>query len=259
MRPTLTDSGHRCSSYPTERGRDPALGGVELALERSGVRRVDGRKVLVTQIQDELTKRIQTLEKELGAAREEMERTFQFRWAKGKVQFEESVLAEQRKLRSSLRRYVLDSRFLAILTAPVIYSGVVPFLLLDLFLAVYQAICFPVYGIPKAKRSDYLIFDRARLQYLNLVERINCGYCSYGNGVLAWGREISARTEQHWCPIKHARRLRELHSRYGHFIDYGDASQYCTQIDAVRNDFVDIRTLTQPNSAAKGTPPGKDR
>jgi hypothetical protein len=118
-----------------------------------------------------------------------MERTVQFRWFRGKVQFEEAVLAEHRRLKSSLRRYVLDSTFLTILTAPVIYFGVVPFFLLDLFLGVYQAICFPVYGIPMAKRADYLIFDRGGLRYLNLVELINYRYCSYGNGVLAWGRE----------------------------------------------------------------------
>ena len=213
----------------------------------------------MTHVQEELTLRIKTLEQELGAAREEMERTVQFRWARGKVQFEDSVLAEHRRLKSSLGRYILDSRLLAILTAPVIFSGIVPFMLLDLFLAVYQAICFPVYGIPKAKRAEYLIFDRGRLAYLNLVERINCIYCSYGNGLLAWAREISARTEQHWCPIKHARRLRERHSRYGHFVDYGNASQYRGELDAVRNDFVDIRTLTQPDSPVNGTPPATNR
>jgi hypothetical protein len=55
---------------------------------------------------------------------------------------------------------------------------------------------------------------------------------------------LSARTEQHWCPIKHARRLRAIHSRYGHFLDYGDARQYRERIDAMPNDFVDVRTLT---------------
>jgi hypothetical protein len=211
----------------------------------------------MSHIQDELAKRIKTLEKELEAAREEMERTFQFRWLKGKVQFEEAVLSEHRRLRSSLRGYILDSRFLAILTAPVIYSGVVPFLLLDVFLSVYQAICFPVYGVPKAKRADYVLFDRGRLRYLNLVERINCIYCSYGNGLLAWAREISGRTEQHWCPIKHARRLQEAHSRYAHFVEYGNAGRYREQIEAVRNDFVDLRTLTEPDTVAKKMPPGQ--
>jgi len=213
----------------------------------------------VAYIPDELTQRIKTLGKELEAALEEKERTFQFHWAQGKVKFEESVLAEHRKLKSSLGRYVLDSTFLTILTAPVIYFGVVPFLLVDLFLVVYQGICFPVYGVPKVKRADYFVFDRGQLKYLNLVERINCIYCSYGNGLFAYAREISARTEQHWCPIKHARRLRTVHSRYGHFVDYGNAGQYREKIDTVRNDFVDLRTLTRPDPPVKAGPPGDVR
>ena len=209
-------------------------------------------------IHDVLTQRIKTLEKELEAALDEKERAFQFRWSKGKVTFEEAVLAQQRKLKSSLARYVLDSRFLAILTAPVIYFGIVPFLFVDLFLVVYQAICFPVYGIPKVKRSDHFIFDRGRLKYLNLVERINCIYCSYGNGLFAYATEISGRTEQQWCPIKHASRLRTPHSRYRHFLDYGNARQYRDQIDIVRNDFVDLRTLklNRPDPPDQGKPPG---
>jgi hypothetical protein len=213
----------------------------------------------VAHIYDELTQRIKTLEKDLEAALEEKERKIQFRWAKGKVEFEEAVLAEHRKLRSSLGRYVLDSTFLTILTAPVIYMGVVPFAFLDLFLVLYQAICFSVYGIPKVQRADYFIFDRGQLKYLNLVERINCVYCSYGNGLFAYAREISARTEQHWCPIKHAHRLRAAHSRYGHFLDYGNAGQYRQELDAVRNDFVDVRTLTWPDPPTKGAPPAAGR
>ena len=209
-------------------------------------------------IHDELTQRIETLKKELEAALEEKESKVHFRWARGKVKFEEKVLAEHRKLKSSLGRYLLDSSFLAILTSPIIYIGIIPFALVDLFLVVYQAICFPVYAIPKVKRADYFIFDRGQLKYLNLLERINCIYCSYGNGLFAYAREISARTEQHWCPIKHARRLRAIHSRYGHFIDYGDAGEYRAQIDTVRNDFVDLRSLTAPQVPAKkptaGTP-----
>jgi hypothetical protein len=34
------------------------------------------------------------------------------------------------------------------------------------------------------------------------------------------------------------------HSRYAHFFDYADAEQYSRQIETVRNDFVDLRSLT---------------
>ena len=198
----------------------------------------------MTQIEEVLSSRIKSLEKELRVAVEEKEKAFQYRWANGKARFEKAVLSEHRSHKHGLPSYLLQGRFLAYLTAPIIYGGIVPFCLLDLFLIVYQGICFPVYGIPKVKRSDYFLFDRAQLKYLNLLERFNCWYCSYGNGLFAYGAEIAARTEQHWCPIKHAQRLRAPHSRYGHFLDYGDAKKYRQNVETVRSDFVDVRSLT---------------
>jgi hypothetical protein len=139
----------------------------------------------------------------------------------------------------------LGSLVLTVLTAPVIYAGLLPMLLLHLFLAVYQAVCFSAYGIPKVKRSDYLVYGRGRLEYLNWIERLNCEYCSYGNGLAAYFREISARTEQHWCPIKHARRVKSPHSRYSRFVDYGDAEAYRRRAGHVRNDFEDLASSPQ--------------
>ncbi|MEI9804838.1 MAG: hypothetical protein WDN48_10785 [Pseudolabrys sp.] len=123
---------------------------------------------------------------------------------------------------------------LIVLTAPVIYAGIVPFLLLDLFVSVYQAVCFPIYGIPKIKRGDYLVFDRHHLAYLNALEKLNCAYCSYANGLIAYTREIAARTEQYWCPIKHARRMVGSHSRYAMFDDYGNGDEYQAKLAELR-------------------------
>jgi hypothetical protein len=206
----------------------------------------------VAQILEDLSQRIRSLEKEFQTALEEKERAFKYSWDRGKAKFEEDILSEHRKLKLGLPSYILQSRFLAFLTAPAIYLGVIPFGFLDLFLALFQGICFPVYGIPKVRRADYLIFDRGQLKYINLLERLNCIYCSYANGLLAYGTEIAARTEQHWCPIKHARRLRSPHSRYPHFFDYGDAQRYREQIEIVRSDFVDLRSVmpAQPKSNA---------
>ena len=161
----------------------------------------------------------------------------------GKVWFSKEIEEEHRRLKTSLLRYVLHSRFLAILTAPFIYAVFIPFVLLDLFVSVYQTVCFPVYGIPKACRRDYISIDRKRLRYLNALEGINCLYClycSYGNGVLAYAVEIAGRTEQHWCPIKHARRVQNVHDRYANFLAYGDAHAYRDGIDKVRDDFKDL-------------------
>jgi hypothetical protein len=208
----------------------------------------------VTPIQEVLSSRIKSLEKELKVALDEKEKAFQYHWAHGKARFEEHVLAEHRDLKHGLFSYLLHSSILAYLTAPIIYSGFIPFCLLDLFLAIYQGICFPVYGIPKVRRADYFVFDRAGLKYLNLLERFNCWFCSYGNGLFAYAAEVAARTEQHWCPIKHAARLRAPNSRYGHFFDYGDARRYRQGVETVRNDFVDVKSLT-----SKTTPPSQSR
>ena len=144
----------------------------------------------------------------------------------GRVVFEEEILRRHRALQTRLWTYVRNARPLVALTAPVIYAGIIPFLLLDLFVTIYQAVCFPVYGIEKVKRGDYLIFDRSHLAYLNALEKLNCAYCSYGNGLIGYAREITARTEKHWCPIKHARRAIGAHEHTREFSDFGDAEAH---------------------------------
>jgi hypothetical protein len=139
---------------------------------------------------------------------------------------------------------VWNAGILHIITAPVIYSLIVPFALLDLFVTVYQSICFPVYQIEKVKRGDYLIFDRYHLAYLNTIEKINCAYCSYCNGLLAYVREIGSRTEQYWCPIKHARRVIAAHERYNLYADYGDAGAFRSRFD---RDAVPIPEAGRPS------------
>lgn len=172
------------------------------------------------------------LEEELARQRQQ----FSFTLQQHKVRFEREVARRHCVLRQRVFGYVLGARPLIVLTAPVIYSVIVPFLLLDLFLTLYQLLCFPVYGIPRVRRSDYLIFDRGHLAYLNVIEKLNCLYCSYGNGLIAYAREIAARTEQYWCPIKHARRLRDAHPRYHKFSEFGDAENYHVELEMLRKE-----------------------
>jgi hypothetical protein len=178
---------------------------------------------------------------DLEKLEEEIQSQF-YELRKGKVWFSEEIKREHRRLKTSLLRYVLRSRILAILTAPFIYACLIPFVLLDLFVSVYQAVCFPVYGIPKARRKDYMAIDRNKLRYLNALEGLNCMYCSYANGLLAYVVEIAGRTEQHWCPIRHARRVQHTHDRYSHFLPYGDAAAYRERIEKVRCDFKDLKS-----------------
>ena len=159
----------------------------------------------------------------------------------GKIWFSEEIKRDHLRLKAALIPYLLQSRFFAILTAPFIYVLIIPFSLLDLFVSTYQAVCFPIYGIPKTRRQDFIAIDRGRLRYLNALEGLNCLYCSYVNGLLAYIVEIAGRTEQHWCPIRHARRVQRTHDRYAHFLPYGDASAYRERIEEVRCDFKDIQ------------------
>jgi hypothetical protein len=95
-----------------------------------------------------------------------------------------------------------------------------------MWITAYQWLCFPVYGIPRVRRTRYFVIDRHKLAYLNAIEKANCVYCGYANGLLAYVREVAARTEQYWCPIKHARQIPAPHHRYQRFFDYGDAAGY---------------------------------
>jgi hypothetical protein len=159
---------------------------------------------------------------------------------KGKVHFTEAAKTRQKNFLTRLVRFLRDSNLLVLLTTPFIWFCLFPVAFLDLSMTIYQMICFPIYGIPLVRRSDFILLDRHRLAYLNLIEKLNCLYCAYANGVFAYVTEVAARTEQYWCPIKHALRMRGVHSRYQNFFEYGDAESYRRGIEQVRRDFTDL-------------------
>lgn len=191
----------------------------------------------MSQTIDDLILKIKELQEELEAEFKKKREQFEFIIEEKRVRFADEVARQQRRLKTGWLRYVIEAQPLNLLTAPLIYAGFVPFALLDLFLGLYQGICFPIYGIPKVKRASYLIFDREDLPYLNWIEKFNCFYCAYGNGLMAYGREIAARTEQYWCPIKHARRIKAAHDQYPRFFEYGDAESYQKGLERLRQQY----------------------
>ncbi len=112
-----------------------------------------------------------------------------------------------------------------------------PLVFLDVTITLYQQVCFRIYGIPRVVRTEYLVFDRGQLSYLNTIEKFNCIYCTYGNGLIEYVREVIARTEQYWCPIKHAKRTLKQHLRAEKFFDYGDAKKYRMELEVLRKDW----------------------
>jgi hypothetical protein len=181
-----------------------------------------------------LLDRIKALESELDAEMARQRAKLQVGLERGRIVFEQELLRRHRELQVSLVRYITHARLLVVITAPFIYALIVPLVLLDLFVSLYQAVCFPVYGIAKVRRGEYLVFDRHHLAYLNALEKLNCAYCSYANGLIAYVREIASRTEEYWCPIKHARRTIGAHARYAGFEDYGDAEAFRRDLAAHR-------------------------
>jgi hypothetical protein len=188
---------------------------------------------------ESLIAEIKRLEKELSHEIQKKETEFYYKIQGKKVIFEEIIRQQHKSLKIKIHTYIFNAAFLNILTAPVIWSCLIPTVFMDCIISIYQAICFPVYGIPKVVRSDYIVIDRNALNYLNKIEKINCIYCGYVNGLIAYVQEIAARTEQYWCPIKHSRKMAVIHSRYRNFFEYGDGEGFRKKYEELRKSFRD--------------------
>ena len=182
----------------------------------------------------ELALKIRRIEAEIESLIAERRARFHYAVERNRVWFEPGIQAGHRAFRLGLRRQIRQSSLAVVLVSPIIYSLILPLVLLDLFVVVYQAVCFRVYGIQRVSRADFIVMDRHHLAYLNPLEKLNCVYCGYANGVIAFAREIGARTEAYWCPIKYSRHVPAPHSRYVHFADYGDAENYRQRLDELR-------------------------
>jgi hypothetical protein len=184
---------------------------------------------------DELLAHIAQLEREVEAELNQARQQWRYRIEKGRIRFERDVRIAHSRLKRTLPRFLRESSPRSLLSAPFIYSMIVPIGLLDLWISLYQAVCFPLYGIAHVRRSSYIVIDRQHLEYLNAIEKFNCVYCAYANGVFAYVREIAGRTEQYWCPIRHAQRVRAPHLHYREFVAYGDAEAYLRELPVLRS------------------------
>ena len=201
---------------------------------------------------NDLISRIRELEEEVEREIASRRDQFHFTLEDRRVRFEREVLAQHRRLKTGVLRYLAQARLRNLLSAPFIYAVFLPLLLVDLAVTCYQWLCFPLYGIPRVRRGVYFIYDRNSLAYLNFIEKFNCAYCAYATGLAGYVKEIVGRTEQYWCPIKHARRVLETHSRYDRFVDFGDAEAYRSDLEAIRRDFPPPATMASAGSSQPG-------
>ena len=182
----------------------------------------------------QLLNQMTTLEDELRTALSEQQSSIFFQIKGKRVEFEKSIKQTHRKLKKNFFRWLVTDRPQNLITGPIIYSMIIPLLVTDLFITFFQLTCFPIYGIKKVRRADYIIFDRHNLQYLNFIEKFHCTYCAYGTGMIAYISEIVGRTEQYFCPIKHARKVLGTHARYALFLDFDAAENYRAKLEEHR-------------------------
>jgi hypothetical protein len=182
----------------------------------------------------QLLNQLAVVEEELSQAIHEQETTVFFQINGKRVEFEHSIRQMHKQLKTGFFLWLITNRPQNLITGPIIYGMIFPLLMLDFFVSFYQATCFPIYQINKVKRSDYIVLDRQHLGYLNFIEKFHCTYCAYGAGLVAYIGEIIARTEQYFCPIKHARKIMGTHARYRNFIDYGDSDEYEARLEKFR-------------------------
>ena len=156
-------------------------------------------------------------------------------------------------------RWLLRGSPKNLIALPFIYGMAIPLALLHVMLEIYQRVCFPLFRIAVVRPREHFVVDRHRLRYLNPVERLNCAYCGYANGLMSFAREIIARTEQYWCPIKHSQQISTAHARYARYAAFGDAERYPevqarlrAELDAERRR---PKTDTPDDNAPNANPP----
>jgi len=182
---------------------------------------------------------IAALEEDLGVALRDQESSALFKIRGKRVEFEQAVREAHGRLKTGFFRWLVTNRPANLITGPIIYSMIVPLVILDVFVSFYQATCFPIYRITRLRRGDFIIFDRQQLEYLNFIEKFHCTYCAYASGLVSYVIAIIGKTEEYFCPIKHARRILGSHARYNRFLDYGDAADYEGRLEEFRRNLDD--------------------
>jgi hypothetical protein len=119
---------------------------------------------------------------------------------------------------------------------PFIYFAAVPIVLLDFWVELYHRVSFPIYGIPCIKRSRYVRIDRHRLKYLNFMQKMNCAYCGYANGLVHYWMKIFGTTEKYWCAIQH--------EKAGDFVPPGHHGEFVAYNDreGLQKEYLDHKT-----------------
>ncbi|MFA6184304.1 MAG: hypothetical protein WC682_04350 [Parcubacteria group bacterium] len=173
-----------------------------------------------------ILEKIEALNVALRKEQSRLAKKYGFYISQKKIIFLKKIKERNRTFRIPAWKYAVPKNIRHAFSLPFIYSMIFPVVILDIFITVYQAAAFPLYKIPKVKRKDFIVYDRRFLDYLNIIQKVHCLYCSYVNGLFAYAVEIGARTERYWCPIKAASKMNVAHGWYKDFADYGSPEEW---------------------------------
>lgn len=174
----------------------------------------------------ELLNRFESLHRDLEKEYDRLTRKYGYSIQRKKIVFLEEFVRKNRRFKEGFFRMIFNAPIRHILASPFVYMMIIPAVILDIFLTVYQYSAFLFYRIPRVKRSDHFIYERQFLDYLNWFQKVNCLYCSYVNGLFSYAVEIGACTERYWCPLKATRHPRLPHNWYNDFADYGNPEEW---------------------------------
>lgn len=184
----------------------------------------------------EILEDIEEMKVKLAEEIDKQESHISYQIKNGYVTFEKEVMAKQKENMQHLISWFREVPLIHLLSSPIIYAMIIPAVLLDIILFIYQQTIFRIYKFKMIKRSDYMLFDHQYLGYLNPIEKLNCLYCSYFNGLMLYASAIAGRTELYFCPIKHAKKVIAQHEFYDAFLSYGDEEEFQKKLKELREN-----------------------
>ena len=186
----------------------------------------DKKKEDLSREYDEIKKKYEKKKEEFTRDYNAFKEKYEFKIEGKSIIWNKDREKELKKDKKSAWDSVFSATVREILSFPFIWMMLIPAFILDLWLFIYQNTAIRLYKIPLAKRSDYIVFDRAQLAYLNWIQKINCIYCSYFNGLVQYAVEVAWRTEKYWCPIKHATKKHGSHNWEKFFAEYWNSKEF---------------------------------
>ena len=140
---------------------------------------------------------------------------------------------------------VKRSRPINLITGPIIYSVIVPLLVLDAFVSLYQLLCFSIYKLKPFRRSEFIVFDRQELKYLDWISKFHCTYCAYAVGLIGFVSAVIGATEAYFCPIKHHSKKSHGPVRKYRFVAYeqSDDFDFDLRLNGMREAMMKQRNL----------------